>query len=149
MTSEININEEEGKKSLNFIEAAVEKDLAAGKNGGRIQTRFPPEPNGYLHIGHAKAICLDFGIAERHGGVCNLRFDDTNPTKEDEEYVYLVNGTTKPLEKPKKKNRKHIQLIKNLPIEVTEVMEAGTTNENVKRAIKIYQKLRQESEDFI
>lgn len=69
--------------------------------------------------------------------------------KEDEEYVYLVNGTTKPLEKPKKKNRKHIQLIKNLPIEVTEVMEVGTTNENVKRAIKIYQKLRQESEDFI
>lgn len=69
--------------------------------------------------------------------------------KEDEEYVYLVNGTTKPLEKPKKKNRKHIQLIKNLPIEVTEVMGAGTTNENVKRAIKIYQKLRQESEDFI
>ena len=69
--------------------------------------------------------------------------------KEDEEYVYLVNGTTKPLEKPKKKNKKHIQLIKNLPIEVTEVMEAGTTNENVKRAIKIYQKLRQESEDFI
>lgn len=69
--------------------------------------------------------------------------------KEDEEYVYLVNGTTKPLEKPKKKNRKHIQLIKNLPIEVTEVMEAGTTNENVKRAIKIYQKSRQESEDFI
>lgn len=69
--------------------------------------------------------------------------------KEDEEYVYLVNGTTKPLEKPKKKNRKHIQLIKNLLIEVTEVMEAGTTNENVKRAIKIYQKLRQESEDFI
>lgn len=69
--------------------------------------------------------------------------------KEDEEYVYLVNGTTKPLEKPKKKNRKHIQLIKNLPIEVTGVMETGTTNENVKRAIKIYQKLRQESEDFI
>ncbi len=69
--------------------------------------------------------------------------------KEDEEYVYLVNGTTKPLEKPKKKNRKHIQLIKNLPVEVTGVMEAGTTNENVKRAIKIYQKLRQESEDFI
>ncbi len=85
--SEINTNEVESKKSLNFIEAAVEKDLAEGKNGGRVQTRFPPEPNGYLHIGHAKAICLDFGIAERHNGVCNLRFDDTNPVKEDVEYI--------------------------------------------------------------
>ena len=86
--SDINTNEEEGKKNLNFIEAAVEKDLAEGKNGGRVQTRFPPEPNGYLHIGHAKAICLDFGIAERHGGICNLRFDDTNPTNE--EYVEAI-----------------------------------------------------------
>lgn len=87
MMSEINTNEEEGKKSLNFIETFVESDLAEGKNGGRIQTRFPPEPNGYLHIGHAKAICLDFGIAEQYGGACNLRFDDTNPVKEDVEYV--------------------------------------------------------------
>ena len=84
-------NEEAGeKKSLNFIEQAVEKDLKEGKNGGKVQTRFPPEPNGYLHIGHAKAICLDFGIAEKHGGVCNLRFDDTNPTKEDVEYVEAI-----------------------------------------------------------
>lgn len=78
------------KKSLNFIEQAIEKDLKDGKNGGRVQTRFPPEPNGYLHIGHAKAICMDFGAAARYGGVCNLRFDDTNPTKEDTEYVEAI-----------------------------------------------------------
>ncbi len=79
---------EEGKeKSKSFVEQFVEEDLAEGKNGGRIQTRFPPEPNGYIHIGHAKAICMDFGVAERYGGICNLRFDDTNPTKEDTEYV--------------------------------------------------------------
>ena len=80
----------EEKKSLNFIEQKVEKDLAEGLNGGRIQTRFPPEPNGYLHIGHAKAIALDFGIAEQYGGKCNLRFDDTNPTKEDTEYIESI-----------------------------------------------------------
>lgn len=78
------------KKSLNFIEQIVEADLKAGKNDGRLQTRFPPEPNGYIHIGHAKAICMDFGIAQKYGGVCNLRFDDTNPQKEDTEYVEAI-----------------------------------------------------------
>lgn len=80
-------NVETPKKSLNFIETMVVQDLNEGRNDGRIQTRFPPEPNGYLHIGHAKAICLDFGIARQFGGICNLRFDDTNPVKEDVEYV--------------------------------------------------------------
>lgn len=84
---EMKNEENEEKKSLSFVEQFVEADLAEGKNGGRIQTRFPPEPNGYIHIGHAKAICMDFGIAEKYGGVCNLRFDDTNPSKEDTEYV--------------------------------------------------------------
>jgi glutaminyl-tRNA synthetase len=91
---EKNISQGEEKKnsntasqSLSFVEQFVKEDLEAGKNGGRLQTRFPPEPNGYIHIGHAKAICMDFGVAEEFGGVCNLRFDDTNPTKENTEYV--------------------------------------------------------------
>ena len=87
MEMEKNLTENEEKKSLSFVEQMVEADLAEGKNGGRIQTRFPPEPNGYIHIGHAKAICMDFGVAEKFGGICNLRFDDTNPTKENTEYV--------------------------------------------------------------
>ena len=85
----INAGAEE-KKPLNFVEQFVAEDLAAGKNGGRLNTRFPPEPNGYLHIGHAKAICMDFGVAEKFGGTCNLRFDDTNPQKEDTEYVEAI-----------------------------------------------------------
>ena len=89
MTTEPNTEKTE-KKTLNFIEQIVENDLKEGKNGGRLQTRFPPEPNGYLHIGHAKAICMDFGIAQKFGGVCNLRFDDTNPQKEDTEYVEAI-----------------------------------------------------------
>ena len=83
-------DEKAGKRSLNFIEEIVETDLKNGLNDGRLQTRFPPEPNGYLHIGHAKAICMDFGIAQKYGGVCNLRFDDTNPQKEDTEYVDAI-----------------------------------------------------------
>lgn len=78
------------ESGLNFVEQYVKEDLAAGKNGGRLNTRFPPEPNGYLHIGHAKAIIMDFGIADKFGGTCNLRFDDTNPQKEDMEYVNAI-----------------------------------------------------------
>lgn len=87
MAEELNEKEAAPAKSLSFIEEEVLADLKAGKNGGRLSTRFPPEPNGYLHIGHAKAICMDFGVAEKFGGTCNLRFDDTNPVKEDVEYV--------------------------------------------------------------
>jgi glutaminyl-tRNA synthetase len=90
MSEEINNTEEAEVKGLNFVEQIVYNDLKEGKNGGRLNTRFPPEPNGYLHIGHAKAICMDFGVAEKFGGTCNLRFDDTNPVKEDVEYVDAI-----------------------------------------------------------
>src|SRR5687768_12580928 len=79
--------EGEGK---DFIRRQIEEDIRAGKWGGRIATRFPPEPNGDLHIGHAKAICLNFGVADEYGGTCNLRYDDTNPAKEEEEYVKAI-----------------------------------------------------------
>ncbi len=86
----IPVGTEETTSGLNFIEQEIKKDLEAGKNGGRLNTRFPPEPNGYLHIGHAKAIIMDFGAAEKFGGTCNLRFDDTNPQKEDTEYANAI-----------------------------------------------------------
>ena len=88
--AEINETEKNEKKSISFIEQIIVNDLEQGKNGKKVQTRFPPEPNGYLHIGHAKAICMDFGMAEKYNGICNLRFDDTNPTKEDVEYVDAI-----------------------------------------------------------
>ncbi len=83
------------ERSLNFIEEIVEEDIQAGKNGGAILTRFPPEPNGYLHIGHAKSICLNFGLAQKYNGKTNLRFDDTNPTKEETEYVDSIKADVK------------------------------------------------------
>jgi glutaminyl-tRNA synthetase len=90
MINKEDIQEEVLEGGLNFVEQEIKNDLEAGKNGGRLNTRFPPEPNGYLHIGHAKAIIMDFGAAEKFGGTCNLRFDDTNPQKEDTEYVNAI-----------------------------------------------------------
>ena len=88
--AEINETEKSEKKSISFIEQIIVNDLEQGKNGAKVQTRFPPEPNGYRHIGHAKAICMDFGMAQKYKGICNLRFDDTNPTQEDVEYVDAI-----------------------------------------------------------
>ena len=87
MNDEIIKEKEESKPSISFIEQFIIEDLKTGKNSGKVITRFPPEPNGYLHIGHAKSICFNFGMAQKHGGKCNLRFDDTNPVKEDVEYI--------------------------------------------------------------
>ena len=84
------IKNEEGKTRGNFIHQRIDEDILAGTYDGKVQTRFPPEPNGYLHIGHAKSICLNFSTAEKYGGVCNLRYDDTNPVKEDIEYVKSI-----------------------------------------------------------
>src|SRR2546430_942039 len=92
MTSE---NEKDAREGLDFVRRIVEEDNRTGKWGGRVATRFPPEPNGYLHIGHAKSTCLNFGIAEEYGGIGNLRYDDTNPSKEEEEYVRSIEEDVK------------------------------------------------------
>ena len=83
-------NQEESEQPLDFIRTRVKEDKESGKNDGRVHTRFPPEPNGYLHLGHAKSICLNFGIAKEFGGLCNLRLDDTNPVAEKTEYAEAI-----------------------------------------------------------
>src|SRR5882672_6120660 len=87
---EANAGNKSAPAGLDFVRRIIEDDVATNKWQGRIATRFPPEPNGYLHIGHAKAICLNFGVALEYGGTCNLRYDDTNPSKEEEEYVQNI-----------------------------------------------------------
>ena len=82
----------EASSSLDFIRARVAEDVKSNKDNGRVHTRFPPEPNGYLHVGHAKSICLNFGVAAENNGLCNLRFDDTNPVTEETEYVDSIKG---------------------------------------------------------
>ena len=89
------MNENVSSSPSDFIRNIVREGIKTGKNGGRVATRFPPEPNGYLHIGHAKSICINFGIASEYGGACHLRFDDTNPTKEDVEYVESIKEDVK------------------------------------------------------
>ena len=86
----MNMEEKESGKSLDFIRTIISEDVTSQKNDGRVHTRFPPEPNGYLHLGHAKSICLNFGIAEEFNGLCNLRLDDTNPSAEKAEYALAI-----------------------------------------------------------